>query len=163
MQAGAADQASRLIDQAVEQASRAGDIIRTTREFLKHGNAGQTSIDVAQLSAAVQNLVRAEAVYNRVRLSLHVEAGLPPVLVDAIQIEQVILNLVRNSIDAMIRKDIPRRDITLAATPSADPAPAHEPARFLCSQCGVSSVSWHWRCPGCRGWDTLQANNGPSR
>lgn len=54
-------------------------------------------------------------------------------------------------------------DARLAATPSADPAPAHEPARFLCSQCGVSSVSWHWRCPGCRGWDTLQANNGPSR
>jgi lipopolysaccharide biosynthesis regulator YciM len=31
-----------------------------------------------------------------------------------------------------------------------------EPARFRCNQCGVASVTWHWRCPSCRSWDSLQ-------
>ncbi|MGE3932670.1 MAG: ATP-binding protein [Rhodospirillaceae bacterium] len=121
LEAGAAAQASRLIDQAVEQATRAGAIIRTTRAFLKSGESGHESIDVAQLFAAVQNLVRAEAAYNSVHIAMHVEPGLPPVLVDAIQIEQVILNLIRNSIEAMDRADSPRRDITIVATASDDP------------------------------------------
>jgi len=121
LEAGGTEQATRLIDQAVEQATRAGAIIRTTRAFLKHGDTGHESIDVAQLFAAVQNLVRAEAVYNRVRIAIDVEPGLPPVLVDAIQIEQVILNLIRNSIEAMDRAASPRRDITIVAASSDEP------------------------------------------
>ena len=33
-----------------------------------------------------------------------------------------------------------------------------EPARFRCEECGVDSVTWHWRCPSCRNWDSLRAN-----
>ena len=46
-----------------------------------------------------------------------------------------------------------------ADEPPEDPAPPLEPARFRCEQCGVSSVTWHWRCPSCRSWDSLQSVN----
>src|SRR5215510_6178046 len=32
-------------------------------------------------------------------------------------------------------------------------------ARFRCEQCGVGSVTWHWRCPRCRSWDSLHTTN----
>ncbi len=37
--------------------------------------------------------------------------------------------------------------------------PAPPSARFRCEQCGVGSVTWHWRCPSCRSWDSLQSVN----
>jgi lipopolysaccharide biosynthesis regulator YciM len=47
----------------------------------------------------------------------------------------------------------------LRARPTADPDPPPASARFRCTQCGVASVSWHWRCPSCRNWDSLQSVN----
>jgi lipopolysaccharide biosynthesis regulator YciM len=47
----------------------------------------------------------------------------------------------------------------LRERPPLDESGAGEPARFRCGQCGVSSVTWHWRCPGCRSYDSLQSVN----
>lgn len=49
-------------------------------------------------------------------------------------------------------------DARLRAAPRAEEAAAPEPARFRCEQCGVASLTWHWRCPSCRSWDSLRAN-----
>jgi lipopolysaccharide biosynthesis regulator YciM len=38
-----------------------------------------------------------------------------------------------------------------------DDQPPPVSARFRCDQCGVASVTWHWRCPSCRSWDSLQS------
>jgi lipopolysaccharide assembly protein B len=46
----------------------------------------------------------------------------------------------------------------LRQSPRVDEAPLPEPARFRCEQCGVDSLTWHWRCPSCRNWDSLRAN-----
>lgn len=45
-----------------------------------------------------------------------------------------------------------------ANQPAEQQAPPIE-ARFRCEQCGVASVTWHWRCPSCRSWDSLQSVN----
>jgi lipopolysaccharide biosynthesis regulator YciM len=47
----------------------------------------------------------------------------------------------------------------LRERPPQDETGAGEPARFRCGQCGVTSVTWHWRCPGCRSYDSLQSVN----
>jgi lipopolysaccharide biosynthesis regulator YciM len=47
----------------------------------------------------------------------------------------------------------------LRANPPPESGQQGEPPRFRCEQCGVGSVTWHWRCPSCRGWDSLQAVN----
>jgi lipopolysaccharide biosynthesis regulator YciM len=46
----------------------------------------------------------------------------------------------------------------LRAAPPAEESPLPEPARFRCEECGVASLTWHWRCPSCRNWDSLRAN-----
>src|SRR6185436_5670613 len=46
----------------------------------------------------------------------------------------------------------------LASKPAEEETPPVR-ARFRCEQCGVESVTWHWRCPSCRSWDSLQSVN----
>lgn len=104
-----------LIENAVQQASRAGRIIRSTREFLKRDDMQFVKVTVGEMVQAVLDLVRAEAVQHGVQIVTRVDSGLPPVFVDPIQIEQVILNLLRNSIDAMVQADSKVRQITLSA------------------------------------------------
>jgi lipopolysaccharide biosynthesis regulator YciM len=47
-------------------------------------------------------------------------------------------------------------DQRLAAQHSIEPQAPPPDARFRCEQCGVASVTWHWRCPRCRSWDSLR-------
>lgn len=49
------------------------------------------------------------------------------------------------------------RERLRAAPPSEESAPP-DPPRFRCEECGVASVTWHWRCPSCRNWDSLRMN-----
>lgn len=109
-----------LIDQTVQQALRAGEIIRSTREFLRRGDVRITKVDVAQVFKAAYDLVKSEAALNHVRIVIRYEREVPPVLADAIQVEQVILNLLRNSMEAMANTPEDRREIRLSAT--LDPA-----------------------------------------
>jgi lipopolysaccharide assembly protein B len=46
----------------------------------------------------------------------------------------------------------------LRAAPPGDEAVPPAPPRFRCEECGVASVTWHWRCPSCRNWDSLRMN-----
>lgn len=105
-----------FLDQAVQQAARAGEIIRSTRELLRQSDPRREKAELRRLIDAVFDLVRAEAVHGRFHVNARIDRALPPVLVDPIQIEQVILNLIRNSIDAMQRANSPRREITVSAT-----------------------------------------------
>ncbi len=50
-------------------------------------------------------------------------------------------------------------DARLLASQPAVTEPPPVNARFRCDQCGVASVTWHWRCPSCRSWDSLQSVN----
>ncbi len=114
------DTPSDLIDRTVEQAMRAGEIIRTTREFLGRGDIRRARAELPHLFGEVLNLVRAEAVQQGVRLTLQTAADLPAAFVDPIQIEQVILNLVRNSIEAISRAGSEKREIEMAASLAAE-------------------------------------------
>jgi signal transduction histidine kinase len=112
--------ASRLIDQTVRQALRAGDIIRSTREFVARGDTNFTRVEIAEIFKAVLDLVRAEAGLNRVSFVVRFDKNAPPVFADAIQVEQVIINLIRNSMEAMSRTGAGVREIALSAALDPD-------------------------------------------
>ncbi len=116
--AAAREEATALIGETVQQALRAGEIIRRTREFLRRGDLRPRAIGAAELIRLSLDLVRTEIALQRVSVSTEVAPGLPPVFADAIQIEQVILNLVRNSMEEMARAGSPERRIALAARPA---------------------------------------------
>ena len=50
-------------------------------------------------------------------------------------------------------------DARLRARHSDEPRVEQPTERFKCDQCGVTSVTWHWRCPRCRTWDSLRSTN----
>jgi two-component system sensor kinase FixL len=107
-----------LIDQTVQQALRAGDIIRTTREFLGRGEMRHARVGLAQAVDAVLDLLRGELVHGGVRFTRRFEEPLPAVLADRIQLEQVLVNLIRNSIEAMKRSDVaPAIELRARTTP----------------------------------------------
>jgi PAS domain S-box-containing protein len=88
-----------------QQALRAGRIIHRMREFVKSHSIHQLSGDINTLIHDAVGLCIADLKQSGIELAFELEPDLPPVYVDHVQIEQVIINLLRNSIDAL--KNLP--------------------------------------------------------
>jgi two-component system sensor kinase FixL len=89
------------LEQIAGQALRAGEIIRRLRSLVRKRETQREHSDVNELIRELNLLARADARSNDVRIILELAADLPPVSLDRIQMQQVMLNLVRNSIDAL--------------------------------------------------------------
>jgi signal transduction histidine kinase len=99
---------------------RAGKIIRQLRSFGKKDSPECTPLDINTLIQQVVHLVRNDALERRVTISLDLDAGLPVVWGDRIQLQQVILNLVLNAFEAMQQTtDRPRELMILTARQDA--------------------------------------------
>ncbi len=103
------------IEQVLLQAGRASDIIVRLREFVRTGASQRSSVDVKSLLDAAVALAQAEATQNGIDIEARVAVDLPNVLADRIQIEQVLLNLLRNAMDAIVSADTDRRTIVIEA------------------------------------------------
>ncbi|UOA07176.1 PAS domain S-box protein [Methylobacter sp. S3L5C] len=84
-----------------QQALRAGEIIRRMREFVKKNNKHRSAVDLNELIQEACSLCLPELRLNNIALTYHLQNSLPLIHVDHIQIEQVIINLIRNSEDAL--------------------------------------------------------------
>jgi len=103
------------VSEVVQQAERAGDVLGRLREFVRGGAWRQALVEVGPLIDAAVSLARTEAMQNEVEIETRVDHGLPLVLADHIQIEQVLLNLLRNAIDAIATADSRERLIVVEA------------------------------------------------
>jgi len=92
---------TRGMENAVEGATMAANIIRRIREFVQKGDTQQSAIDLNHAVRNVATLVMHEARRHEVELKLDLDKDLPLVEGDMIQLEQVVLNFIRNGIDAM--------------------------------------------------------------
>jgi two-component system sensor kinase FixL len=109
----AAERAGELIDRAVTQAERAGEVIRKLRQFVGKGETDRRSENISKLVEEALALALVGARQSGVRVTLDLDNELPQVLVDTVQIQQVLLNLVRNAVEAMEGGE--RRELTIAA------------------------------------------------
>ena len=103
------------LDEAARQAQRSADIVKRIRGFVSHRTAG---IERCEIEAMVQNtlaLLRGEIRSRDARVRLDIAPDLPPVLGDRVLLEQVLLNLVLNGLQAMERTVRQRRVIDLHA------------------------------------------------
>jgi C4-dicarboxylate-specific signal transduction histidine kinase len=82
-------------------ARRAGDIIRNMRTFLRPGQQAHSDVNLCELINDVVQLCRPELLRQEVILELELEEGLPSVRLAAVQIQQVLMNLIQNSVQAM--------------------------------------------------------------
>jgi two-component system sensor kinase FixL len=109
--------ASQAIAKSYDQATRAGDIIQRMRSFVEKRDTTKKRDDVNVIvrEAVALGLIGAKAVGIETHYSL--APDLPPVIVDRVQIEQVLVNLLHNAMDAMA--DVPERVLTLSSRQSA--------------------------------------------
>ena len=87
------------------QAQRAGEVIRRLRQFVKKRELGRQEVSFNDIIRDLAALAEVDARDNGIPLTIDVADGLPKIKVDAVQIQQVILNLIRNGIDAMLDMD----------------------------------------------------------
>jgi two-component system sensor histidine kinase TtrS len=106
------------------QAHRAGEIVRQIRNFIRKQNPARGPVDLNQVVRQTVLLVRPEARKAQVDMTLELSTDLPPVKGDAVELEQVVMNLVRNAIDAVGRNPVGNRLVTLR-TASAGDATVH--------------------------------------
>ena len=87
--------------QIARQAERAGRVIKSVHDFVRRRDQAREAVPAQQLVDAILPLVNLQARKLGVRVHTLVEPGLPPVLCDRTMVEQVLLNLARNAMQAM--------------------------------------------------------------
>ena len=85
----------------VAQIDHAGGVVRRMREFLRRGQPRFSTLDVSAMLNDALALARPEAAARQTRIDLDIAEALPPVFGDSIQLQQVVLNLLRNAMDAI--------------------------------------------------------------
>lgn len=112
------DKLQHAISSATAQALRAGEIIRRLRDFVAKGEADRGIEKLTVLLEEAGALAMIGAKERGVRLRFNIDPSLKYVLADKVQVQQVLLNLMRNAVDAMENSE--RRDLTVSATPAAE-------------------------------------------
>jgi two-component system, LuxR family, sensor kinase FixL len=100
------------IDRAADQALRAGQIIRRLRQFVARDESERRVESLPRLIEEASALALVGVKHEGVRVKFDFSSGVELVLADKIQVQQVILNLMRNAIEAM--HDAARRELTLS-------------------------------------------------
>ena len=99
------DEILAILKKCDSQAQRAGEVIRRLRQFVKKRELGRRKVSCDDIMHDLAALAEVDARDNGIPLTIDVGRGLPNVMADTVQIQQVILNLIRNGIDAMMDTD----------------------------------------------------------
>ena len=97
-----------------EQALRAGEIVQRMRSFIRQRTPLGETCDLTELLKVVLRLMENELRIHAVSLDVDVPQDLPVVCVDQIQIQQVLVNLIQNAIDAMSNQDKALRKLSVS-------------------------------------------------
>jgi PAS domain S-box-containing protein len=89
------------IEWIVKDGNRAGEVIRRVRGLLKKADTQKASLEVNDIVSEVAALLQRELSTQHVTLRLELASAMPPIVGDRVQLQQVIINLVVNGVDAM--------------------------------------------------------------
>ena len=106
------------MDNAIAQADRAGQIIRRLRDFIERGETEQQIEAINKVVEEATALALVGAKESGARVTFNLASGLPPVMIDKVQVQQVVMNLVRNALEAMA--DVSVRWLTIASSLTDD-------------------------------------------
>jgi C4-dicarboxylate-specific signal transduction histidine kinase len=113
LQTGAGHEGSlhEALKQIALEAERAGGIVRRLRDFVRKRGPRKSTADINEIVQNVVQLVAFEASRRDIAIHLNLAEGLPGLLADSIQIEQVILNLLRNAFEAIEGAQVAQRQV----------------------------------------------------
>ncbi len=121
------------IDRAAAQALRAGDVIHRMRDFVRRGASQREPASLSKLVEEASALALIGEKERQVDVRLSLDPAIDQVFADRVQIQQVLLNLIRNGIDAMDGQ--PRRELVISSDMSEDGCPRINVAD---SGCGIA-------------------------
>jgi signal transduction histidine kinase len=104
----------------VRDANRAGEVIKGIRALLARDKQQFAPLDINEAIREVLMLTRGELDRHQIAVQTELSSALPPILGDRIQLQQVVLNLTLNAIDAMRTVSERRRLLSIASQPSED-------------------------------------------
>lgn len=103
-----------IFDDIVRNDKRAGEVIARLRDMLKRGDLQIQQLDVEQLVREMLNLARGELAARNIETDIDIEAGLPVVRGDRVQLQQVLLNLLMNAAEAMAASPVRERRVRIS-------------------------------------------------
>ncbi|MEW9526236.1 PAS domain-containing protein [Agrobacterium radiobacter] len=95
------ERAKITIERVIRDANSAAEVVSRIRALFKQSVENRISLSLSGVIAEACNLVAGEALRRRIRIDFDMEGKLPPIAVDRIQIQQVLVNLIRNGMEAM--------------------------------------------------------------
>jgi len=104
-----------LFSRIAEDAQRAGDIIRRLRNFVQKREAQRQRIDVNHLIRDVYKFVESDVKQQGIAIEFELGNSIPVVKADPIEIQQVLINLIRNAYDALVQSDSDERIIMISS------------------------------------------------
>lgn len=109
----AAGQLRGAMEKAAEQAMRAGQIIRRLRDFVSRGETERRAENLAKLIEEASAMALIGAKEHGIRVTFRFDPRVDLVLADRVQIQQVLLNLMRNAVDAMVQAE--KRELVVSS------------------------------------------------
>ncbi|HEX7044356.1 MAG TPA: ATP-binding protein, partial [Burkholderiales bacterium] len=109
-----------VFEQIVVQAQRVADAVVMLRRFVARRKPQRVAADVNTLIRQVVALANSETRGRGISIVLELADNLPPALVDDVQIEQVVLNLLRNGAEALASADAPQRELRVRTARADD-------------------------------------------
>jgi PAS domain S-box-containing protein len=95
------ERAQKTVERIIRDANSAADVVSRIRALFSQSAKTRESAALGSVIAEVHNLMANEAARRRVRIDVDVESDLPLVAFDRVQVQQVLINLIRNGMDAM--------------------------------------------------------------
>jgi C4-dicarboxylate-specific signal transduction histidine kinase len=95
------DEAKQAVDAIIRDATRASNVVVRTRKLLRRGDRLRESLEINDVINEVLGLLEVELRRNGISLRIEKQENLPPAIVDRILLQQVLLNLIMNAMDAM--------------------------------------------------------------
>jgi C4-dicarboxylate-specific signal transduction histidine kinase len=107
------DEAREAIGRITRDGKRAGSVISRMRSLFKKAGTAKDRLDINEAIEEVVILTESETRRNKVALQKELAAALPPVLGDRVQLQQVLVNLILNAIEAMATVEGRPRDLVI--------------------------------------------------
>jgi len=104
--------------EVASEALRAGEIVRRMRNFMSHGETERLPESLSRLITEANALALVGSREHGIDVQVHLDPGADDVIVDRVQVQQVLLNLVRNAIEAMIDSPVRLLNVSSAAGPT---------------------------------------------
>lgn len=95
------DRAHKTVERVIRDANSAADVVSRVRALFSQSGEAKSSTELRDVVAEALDLMAEEATRLGIMIDVDIESGLPPVTIDRVQIQQVLVNLVRNGIEAM--------------------------------------------------------------